>query len=348
MQRSEERPLRAPTPPGESPTTSVPGGPGRRVWRFGSRVRRSLLRRYRTTARDVDRWYATVRKIGGIQLSLLRAKRFELASRRSYGPADLEWLAGLLGEADAVVPIADAFARAGNRPARLIAPRHDMDHDVENSVRFAKWEAERGFRSTYYVLHGDWYWGGPSAQRPSRFVLKALDRIASLGHEIGLHNNAITIALLTGQDPFAVLERDLKALRRHGFEVRGSVQHGDALCHRVGYVNNELFLDCPLPAGTARNRTITYDDEASGIHRRLPLRARPMAEFGLTHEANYIGQTLYLSDSGGRWSLPPADVERSFVVDGGFLQMLIHPVWWAFSGEMVRPRAIAADPEPAS
>jgi hypothetical protein len=65
-----------------------------------------------------------------------------------------------------------------------------------------------------------------------------------------------------------------------------------------------------------------------------------MADFGLTHEANYIGHRLYLSDSGGRWSLPPADVERRFVADGGFLQMLIHPVWWAFSGEMVRARAV--------
>jgi hypothetical protein len=315
-------------------------GPIRRVWKLGGRARRSLLRRYRTAARDADRWYASWRKVGGIQLALLRAKRLELASRRSYGSADLEWLANLLGEADVVVPIGDAFAKGPDRPARLIAPRHDMDHDVENSVRFAAWEAEHGFRSTYYVLHGDWYWGGSAAQRPSRFVLRALDRIASQGHEIGLHNNAITIALLTGQDPFVVLERDLAALRRHGFEVTGSVQHGDALCHRVGYVNNELFVDSPLPVGTARNRTIVYDDAVAGIHRELAIRARPMAEFGLTHEANYIGHSLYLSDSGGRWSLPPAEVEGRFVADGGFLQMLIHPVWWAFSGEMVRPRAI--------
>ena len=32
---------------------------------------------------------------------------------------------------------------------------------------------------------------------------------------------------------------------------------------------------------------------------------RPMADFGLEYEANFIGHTRYLSDTGGRWSRQP-------------------------------------------
>ena len=47
-----------------------------------------------------------------------------------------------------------------------------------------------------------------------------------------------------------------------------------------------------------------------------------MADFGLTHEANSIGHTRYLSDTGGRWNLPFAELQDRFAAEGGFLQML--------------------------
>ena len=135
-------------------------------------------------------------------------------------------------------------------------------------------------------------------------MLRALDRIASLGHEIGLHNNAITLALLTGEDPHRILDRDLSALRRHGFEIDGSVAHGDPLCHKVGYVNNEIFNECPRPELGGPDRVIAFDDPATKTHYRLELHPRPMADFGLTYEANFIGHTRYLTDTGGRWNPP--------------------------------------------
>jgi hypothetical protein len=73
-----------------------------------------------------------------------------------------------------------------------------------------------------------------------------------------------------------------------------------------------------------------------------------MADFGLAYEANAIGHTHYLSDTGGRWSLPFARVEDRFAAEGGFLQVLVHPVWWALSGETVRPRpAVVPATEPS-
>jgi hypothetical protein len=313
-----------------------------RLRRFAGRVRRGVPRRGRAL---IERLRARLPEgsTDGIPNGLLRTKRAELAGRRTFGGHDLARLERMVGLADEVVLNREAWARREDWPERFVTVRHDMDHDVENAVRFAEWEAAHGIRATYYVLHGDWYWGGPEATEPSPMVLKALERIASLGHEIGLHNTAITLALKTGRDPFAILERDLGALRRAGFEVTGSVAHGDPLCHQVGYVNSELFTECTRPERYDPSRELAFELPGGRTH-RLRLRQRPMADFGLDYEANWLGHTRYLSDTGGRWSRPWTELADAFEREGGYVQLLIHPVWWAFSGEVVKPRPSVVAP----
>jgi hypothetical protein len=301
--------------------------------RFAGRVRRRLraMRAAFTTAFPLARLPQP--SFEGVPVRVLNAKRREIAAKRVFGPDDLHDLAELIGSADEVVPIREAFARRDDRPPRFLALRHDMDHDVENSVRLAEWEAGHGWRSTYYVLHTDWYWGTPPDGEPSPFLLRALDRISSLGHEIGLHNNAITAGLVAGRDPADILAGALAGLRRHGFDVTGSVAHGDPLCHIGGYINYEMFTECPRPKNGDPRRTISVDDPRTGRHHELALRPVSMAEFGLTHEANWIRYSLSLSDTGGRWSTPFAEMSERFAGEGGFLQLLVHPVWWDLSGE---------------
>jgi hypothetical protein len=306
--------------------------------KFAGQVKRGLARRARKTLAGLPRPSLPKRQIEGIPASTLATQRRRLAGRRTFDRDDLDAVARLLESADEVVPIREAFARREAWPERFLAMRHDMDHDVENSVRLAEWEAAHGWRSTYYVLHGDWYWGTDPVGEPSKLVLRALDRIASLGHEIGLHNNVLTLALRTGRDPREILESALGSLRRHGFDVTGSVAHGDPLCHAAGYVNYEIFAEHTSPTGLAADRTISYDDPTTGAHYRLDLRPVPMADFGLEYEANTIGHTLYLSDTGGHWSVPFDGMAERFRTEGGFLQVLMHPVWWALSGENVKRR----------
>jgi hypothetical protein len=309
------------------------------------RLRRAVPRPVKTGLRRAVAGLPRIdRKTDGISNILLADRRRDLATRRTFGRHDLDRIDALLRRADGVVPIREAFAQRDDWPERFIALRHDMDHDVENSVRLAEWEAERGHRSTYYVLHRDWYWGGPDAAAPSKLVLRGLDRIASLGHEIGLHNNAITIALKTGRDPARVLDDDLAALRRHGFDVTGSVAHGDRVCREVGYVNDEIFVERPRPEFGAPDRTLSYADPESKATHEVTLEPRPMADFGLTHEANSIGHSQYLSDSDGRWNVPFTDLDDRFAAEGGFLQILVHPIWWALSGEAVRSRPTIVAP----
>jgi hypothetical protein len=272
---------------------------------------------------------------------VLRARE-DLLRKRSFGPVDLDRLHELLATADTVVPVREAFERRAALPDRLIALRHDMDHDVENSVRFAQWEARNGFRATYEVLHTDWYFRRGTRGGPSRFVLRALDRIAELGHEIALHNNAITAALLEDRDPIAILEEELAHLRRHGHEIVGTVAHGDPLCRELGFNNSELFVECPDPTGRDPRREIDRIDPSTGRRTTVRLAPVPMAWFGLTHEAMVFGNVRYLSDTGGRWHRPFEEVAAAYARHGGFLQVLAHPVWWALEGEPFTPKSTAA------
>jgi hypothetical protein len=288
--------------------------------------------------------------IGGLDPRFVEHHRWRLDRRRAMGPPDLEELARLLGSADAVVPLREAATLRRGTVRRLVGLRHDMDQDVDNAVRFAAWEATHGWRATYFVLHTEWYWRAPGAAEPSRLVLKALDRIASLGHEIGLHNNVLAAALRTGEEPQAILERELAALRRHGFEVVGVARHGDRLCRPLGFLNDDLFVDSSV--ADTRERTGERAIEATDPPEPLAveqLRYRPMtlADVGLTYDAYRLGHSLYETDTGGRWAGPlPVTAER-FAADGGFLQLLAHPLWYALHGEPYAHRPARPEAAPA-
>lgn len=65
---------------------------------------------------------------------------------------------------------------------RCVILRHDIDTSLEQAVRLAELEAEKGVKSTYFVLlRTDFY--NPASQRSQ----KQLHHILALGHEIGLH-----------------------------------------------------------------------------------------------------------------------------------------------------------------
>ena len=294
--------------------------------------RRSLVERVRGRI-------AGERRVDGIRWKVIRDRRSVLARRRAFGPGDLDELDAILSGADAVVDVRSLVSLPPEaRAPRTVAMRHDTDSDIDNAVRFAEWEAERGYRASYYVLHSDWYYrdGGHA---PSRYVLRALARIRDLGHEIGLHNNAIAVALRTGRDPVEVLGTELDHLRRAGFDVTGTAAHGDALCRALGFNNGEVLVETPRPGLGSGARTIAGTDPASGRVVRCELRPVEMASLGLAYEANYLRHRHYLTDSHGRWNRPLATAAGAFARGDATLSFLIHPAWWAFDGEPLLARA---------
>lgn len=258
--------------------------------------------------------------------------------------AELDML--LLDRAQAVIAMEDVHD--GNRDPRCIGLRHDVDGTsrqtrdaLATAVKIAGWEAERGYRSTYYVLHTAPYWGAAG-------FADSLHRIAEYGHEIGIHSNALAEALRTGHDPDTILAVAIGELRALGFRVRGVAGHGDPFCNRdrapgeITFANDEQFLECARPQEGDPDRTISRGKIT------LKLKPRPLADFGLEYEALKIAYRereilpFRISDSGGRWLNPgweetvekwnadrfryPSLAEATPKVRQ--LHFLQHPDWW--------------------
>lgn len=237
-----------------------------------------------------------------------------------FQPDDLAALGRFFCAAERVVPMRDIHA--GQRDPDVIGLRHDVDNVFAPALEMARWEADRGYRSTYFILHGSPYWDAPELQ-------SGLEEIADLGHEIGVHCNAIAEAFRTGTDPHELLAAAIDRLRSWGHEIVGTVAHGDQLCYRsngiIRFVNDEIFTEC------VRDGARVVDG--------VPIDPRPLSDFGLAYDANWLGRTAYLSDSGGRWNSPgyrPITAGFPYV---GQLHMLVHPDWW---GEAFEPARAAA------
>lgn len=236
----------------------------------------------------------------------------------SFTAADLQELDDLLSRASAVVAMHDVYM--GRTDDDVIGLRHDVDDNsgsLETAVKIAGWEAERGYRSTYFILHTAAYWSDEPRLRAG------LDAIAGYGHEIGIHADAITVALRDGGDPASLLIAAIDQLRGYGHEVYGVAGHGGELCRPVGFVNDEIFSECARPEMGAPDRTLTLDD------RTITLAPRPLADFGLAYETYRLPHRRYISDSGDHWNIRPSEAP-----DGpGQLHVLMHPDWWedAFS-----------------
>lgn len=253
-----------------------------------------------------------------------------------FDAADLNDLDELLTRAFAVVSLQEVFA--GNRHSDVIAMRHDVDagHALAVAANMAEWEAARGYRSTYYILHSSPYWGTKDFPR-------LLDRIATAGHEIGMHTNALAESFRQNRDPDLILDEALKTLRGFGYPVRGVVGHGDGLCNRdaqpgeLWFANDEQFVECARPKDGAPDRAITR----GLITRRLA--PRPLADFGFDYEAVRIGRGFTNTDSGGRWYYEFSETidqwDAAASVSGPAermaqplghkqLHLLVHPDWW--------------------
>lgn len=253
---------------------------------------------------------------------------------RQKGPftrEDLRDLEEFLDTALAVVAMREVHA--GKRHPRIIGMRHDVDnhqHALATAVELAHWEAEHGWRSTYFLLHTARYW------RDGRWRAAA-DEIASLGHEIGLHVDAVAHALLNGGDPHVLVAKALGQMRDAGHDVIGVVGHGNnPVCNVAEFANDEQFVECARPTLGAPDRVLSYRG------RTLKLDPRPLADFGLEYESIGLRQyegadgimhtragQVYNTDSACRWFYPFEQTIAEFeAITDGQLHLLLHPDHW--------------------
>jgi hypothetical protein len=238
---------------------------------------------------------------------------FPLTERRfTYRKYD-RFLASLEGRA--VVPLRE-FARGEGD----LALRHDVDSRLESALELARLERSRGLRATYFVLHTARYYR-------QHDLLERLRELQALGHEIGFHNDLVTLALVGDAEPGAYLRGELERLRDAGLDVTGVAAHGSPWCHRLGYHNSYAFSGSPQPL--------------PGFPRSFePIGS--LADFGFDYDAYALGEDAYFSDSAfeDRRRAHPADFE---LCPGRRAIVLTHPCHWDASAA-AKLRRLAAKP----
>ena len=217
-----------------------------------------------------------------------------------------------------VAPLRDLSAAEATE-VPVVGLRHDVDERLESALELGHLEHARGFSATYYVLHTAGYWRSPG-------LVRTLRRLQDdLGHEIGWHNDLVTLQCIHGVDPGDFLARELERLRTAGIAITGVSSHGSPYCYRFGYHNNYFFADFDeeIP-GFPNTRAV------EGPRGRCEIAQARLADFGLDYEAYHLGNDLYYSDAsfagGRRWH--PDDLDLDEIRPGLKAIILTHPCHW--------------------
>jgi len=235
---------------------------------------------------------------------------------------------------DARIETLHDIAVSPNIVQNTLLIRHDVDHDMDHALGFAKKEAQSGIKATYFLLHT-----APYFNYSEQFASQCKE-LVGLGHDIGLHNNAITTWIINKQNGGIrpIIERPLEFLRKQGIYIKGTSSHGDPLCYKYNYVNYEIWNECPRER---KNKALAFESYS-------------LKDFGLDYEAYFVKRDAYLSDSGGIWrgsiktqkttdfsidqkGSKEIDVER-FVnafnqLERNILHLLVHPMWWEIESD---------------
>lgn len=139
------------------------------------------------------------------------------------------------------VTLRELCRRPDGGPRVRLAIRHDVDGDVVAAERSAEIEAEFGVPTSYYFLHTAFYHGSfdEAVFRRHACMAHIYRRIQSLGHEVGLHTNALEMYQRFGIDGAAAVADEIAWMRAAGLDVHGTVGHGSKAV--FGAENFEVF-----------------------------------------------------------------------------------------------------------
>jgi hypothetical protein len=223
------------------------------------------------------------------------------------------FLARLASDRRIVVAPLGELATTETDDRAVVGLRHDVDSRLDAALELARHEHARGLRATYFVLHTASYW------TRDRVLATSLRHLQDdLEHEVGLHNDLVSLSRLRGLDPVATLHDELDWLRRNGIAVRGSAAHGSLDARLGGYHNYFLFRECREPTPDRPNVAAVAN----------PV---PMTAAGLEYEAYHLPYDRYFSDghfdrAGRRWHTD--ELELSDLAPGTRAVVLIHPCHW--------------------
>ncbi len=191
----------------------------------------------------------------------------------------------------ALLPFKEVASYPETQP--LIILRHDIDRSLSRALTMARMEKELGVRATYFVrVHA------PTYNVFEYNTYRALQEIRSLGHEIGLHFEAVDFGHINGEAPLEVFQREKAVLETAlNITVVSAAAHGEH--SRSGPGHNRDFFQC----FTKEQVGIKYD----------------------AYDTAFTREMKYISDSSGIWR---EGCMCNHIGKYPRLQILVHPCWW--------------------
>ncbi len=250
-------------------------------------------------------------------------KENEARVRRSGGKYRWEEYLALLDELSnrdryIVCPGKD-FIKTFDPGKVVVYMRHDIDIDPATALRMAEEENKRGLKSTYYILPTAHYYGRQTPTGVERYadMDRLYRRIQELGHDIGVHNDLLSMMILWDIDPLEFQKQELEYYRKAGFPVVGVVSHGSGVVISRKLNNMWIFSEF--------NRKGVYNHDG----RAVEYGKHSFRDFGFIYEGYRIGHNAGTSDIS---KLPTGmDVVKkmqSFPA-GKRVSLLTHPIHWA-------------------
>jgi hypothetical protein len=231
-----------------------------------------------------------------------------------------ELLSELTNERYIVLPIYEMIDTI-NDSKIIVGMRHDVDHHPFKALEMAELENTYGLRTTYYFLATASYYGNFTNNDIERFACmeEVYQEIYSLGNEIGIHNDLLTVMIEHNFDPFDFNWNEILFYSRLGIEIKGTVAHGSIIAQKTGS-NYQIFSDF------ADSAYVEYDGQKYEIGKYS------LSEFGFNYEANFINYNKFYAESRGEWNveggLSQLIIKLRNSNPGDRIQILTHPVWW--------------------
>jgi len=230
---------------------------------------------------------------------------------------------------------ADYF-QYGPYDGKALYLRHDADRNIEIALVMARIENELGIKATYYLLPpGDYgqeenYYGAIIGSQlvPSNRLKEVVLEMASMGHEIGLHNDFVQLSVKLGRDVEDVISEQIEYFKNIGIRIIGTASHGSEFVKTHGFVNYQIFSECKQAKSVARMLSLPEG-------RSFELFSIAYKQLGLEYEAYSIKRDCYISDSSGIFSVNKAEIEavnllhlKEGIADAKAVVALLHPDWW--------------------
>ena len=177
-------------------------------------------------------------------------------------------------------------------PGKVIALRHDVDTSPENSLQFARIEAERRIKGTYYFR-----------MLPQSYNEKIIKEIYALGHEVGYHYEDFSLAASRHQasgirrQKMTTGPQDRKTA---GLQDKGRIEEKLAEIAIESFRENLEKLRKLAPVSTI----CMHGSPMSKWDSRLLWKYYDYRDFGIIGEPYFdinFDDVLYLTDTGRRW-----------------------------------------------